>query len=187
MCSVLSGRARTQARASQTDLGTVRTAARSSPYRVSGGTTLGCEDSRLCGFRHAAPQKGIGANQRADRWRLDASMGAVCYRDTLVETHASLSTILLITDQQVFGPFGPTCARSDCYERASYSFCAPFFLRSAHRFFINMDNRFLPAALMPPRLFFFAGPFRETLTLLFPGRVEPRPVKAAMAREILSA
>jgi hypothetical protein len=64
------------------------------------------------------------------------------------------------------------------------SFVIPFFLRSAHRFFMSSDSRFLPSLLIPPRRFLFAG----TALALGPGfrprlaPVEPIPTRALIAR-----
>ena len=71
--------------------------------------------------------------------------------------------------------------------RQSYSDWEPFFLRSAHRFFISMDSRFLPAGVIPP-LFFFDGIALEARARVFRTVfVAPSPVNAAIALEILCA
>ena len=59
-----------------------------------------------------------------------------------------------------------------------------FFRRSAQRFFIIIDNRFLPAGVMPPRRFLFVvaalGPgFGPRLP---PVAAAPAPTKAVIAR-----
>src|SRR5271169_938451 len=63
----------------------------------------------------------------------------------------------------------------------------PFFLRSAQRFFINIDNRFLPAAVIPPCFFFLRVAALGAATLFVrTAAVLPRPTNAAMARPIRS-
>ena len=65
------------------------------------------------------------------------------------------------------------------------SFVIPFFLRSAHRFFINSDNRLRPSLVIPPRRFLPAAAIfilvPGFLPLLLPLPVAPIPSKAAIA------
>jgi len=62
-----------------------------------------------------------------------------------------------------------------------------FFLRSAQRFFIISDSRFLPAAVRPPRLFLRElGACRGVVLRLARAAVPSIPSKAAMARSIRS-
>ena len=62
------------------------------------------------------------------------------------------------------------------------SFISPFFLRSAHRFFISSDSRFLPSLVIPPRLFVFVAPGLEAaIRPLLPVAVDPAPTKAVIA------
>ena len=66
-------------------------------------------------------------------------------------------------------------------------FYEPFFLRSAHRFFIANDNRLLPSAVMPPRFFpSDAVASRAAPLTLFSLSGEADPSSVAMARLILS-
>lgn len=62
------------------------------------------------------------------------------------------------------------------------SFVSPFFLRSAHRFFISSDSRFLPSLVIPPRLFLFVAPdLGAAIRPLLPEAI-PAPTKAVIAR-----
>jgi hypothetical protein len=65
------------------------------------------------------------------------------------------------------------------------SFVIPFFLRSAHRFFMSSESRFLPSLLIPPRRFLFAGTaFALALGPGFRPRlapVDPIPTRALIA------
>lgn len=64
--------------------------------------------------------------------------------------------------------------RDDRYE--------PFLLRSAHRFFIASDNRFLPSAVRPRRLRFFGAGGLATAFCFVAGAGASVPSSAAMAR-----
>jgi hypothetical protein len=69
------------------------------------------------------------------------------------------------------------------------SFDIPFFLRSAHRFFMSSDNRLRPSLLMPPRrlpavVLAALGPGFRPLRL--PVAADPPPTKAAIALTIRS-
>ena len=50
-----------------------------------------------------------------------------------------------------------------------------FFRRSAHRFFIAIDNRLLPSGVRPPRLRFF-----EVVPPRLPDRADPRSAVIAL-------
>src|ERR1019366_21626 len=64
----------------------------------------------------------------------------------------------------------------------------PFFLRSAQRFFIAIDNRFLPSGVRPPRLRFFdVVPFGLPARAFLPPPDKADPTSAAIARPSLSA
>lgn len=63
----------------------------------------------------------------------------------------------------------------------------PFFLRSAQRFFIAIDNRFLPSGVRPPRLRLFdVVPLGLPARLFLPPRDKADPKSAAIARPSLS-
>src|SRR5271163_2846516 len=67
-----------------------------------------------------------------------------------------------------------------------------FFLRSAHRFFIAIDKRFLPAGVRPPRLRFFGFVFvveplgRPRRFLPRPGMTDPTRASMAQPRRSFS-
>jgi len=62
------------------------------------------------------------------------------------------------------------------------SFVSPFFLRSAHRFFISSDSRFLPSLVIPPRRLVFVAPGLEAaIRPLLPVAFDPAPIKAVIA------
>jgi hypothetical protein len=64
---------------------------------------------------------------------------------------------------------------------------APFFLRSAQRFFIANDNRLLPSGVRPPPSFPFNAAERGVAIFIFLATgVEFAPSSAAMARLSLS-
>lgn len=64
----------------------------------------------------------------------------------------------------------------------------PFFLRSAQRFFIAIDNRFLPSGVRPPRLRLFGVvPFGLPARVFLPPPDKAEPTSAAIARPSLSA
>ncbi|MGA8792500.1 MAG: hypothetical protein WB498_06210 [Candidatus Binatus sp.] len=63
----------------------------------------------------------------------------------------------------------------------------PFFLRSAQRFFIAIDNRLLPSGVRPPRLFLFnLVPLGLPALVFLPPRAKADPRSAAIARPSLS-
>jgi hypothetical protein len=71
--------------------------------------------------------------------------------------------------------FGALSTKKSSYEL--------FFLRSAQRFFIISDSRFLPAGVRPPRFFLREVPAWAVATLRFaPTAVVSGASKAAMAR-----
>jgi hypothetical protein len=62
----------------------------------------------------------------------------------------------------------------------------PFFLRSAQRFFIAIDSRFLPAGVRPPRLRFFEVVPLGLPTFFLPPPEKADPKSAEIARPSLS-
>ena len=101
--------------------------------------------------------------------------------------------LLLLEMSHILLNAGASCEREDRHDqknRPHRDMRAPcyelFFLRSAQRFFIAIDSRFLPAGVRPPRLRFFGLVF-VVEPLGRPRRFFPRPgmtdpTSASMAR-----
>src|SRR6202167_599087 len=107
--------------------------------------------------------------------------------------------LLLLEMSHILLNAGASCEREHCHHqkkrphRAMRALCYDlFFLRSAQRFFIAIDNRFLPSGVRPPRLRFFGFVFvveplgRPRRFLPRPGNTDPTSASMAPPSRSLS-